>query len=255
MRYGSRLTAGVDRLVSIYDDLYGVMLANLNVSDTDQVAAFSKAHRGFMADLEKAMLPGETRLPTEYYAGAQSKEFMRAIIPTIQTYMSKHPRATKFDVLDVGAGTCHGSNLLASMYQSSQLGYRMRVSALDITDKHAAYASVFAPAVRHIVADIYGLNRTYDIIVCSHVIEHVPNPEQFVDRLLEMSRGIVVVCAPFEENAEAMTAGHINRFGQDFLKRYADRGECTLTHSAGWGQFMAPPYEMFILTVRGSAKP
>ena len=62
----------------------------------------------------------------------------------------------------------------------------------------------------------------------------------------------VIVCAPFLENVETMTRGHLHSFDDEFL---ASLGATNIrfVESAGWGQFLEPRYQMFIATLSGRA--
>lgn len=202
--------------------------------------------------MKRKLLPEAIDVHCDIRSGAQSKEFMRHLIDDIQAYFRAHPYGTKFTVLDVGPGTSEGSNLLGSLYRSRKLGYGAKVETIDIRSDYVPYAKIFAPHTRPFVGDVFDLDRVYDIVIASHVIEHVSNPVAFCRRLQAISKGIVLICAPFKEDRSMMTSGHINVFDQEFLDELG--GDIRTVRSAGWGQFMEPPYEMFIARLPGSAQ-
>ncbi|MDE3814297.1 methyltransferase domain-containing protein [Sinorhizobium meliloti] len=223
------------------------------MKDDIKFADFVDAYRAFLVDVEDAVLPPQvTRRGIEHFGGAQSKQFMVQLLPTIQQYMRKFPQKTHFSILDVGPGAAFGSNLLASMYQTPFLGYTATVHTTDIIDHYIKFAKVFCPNVVTHQADIYDVAKSYDIVIASHVIEHVPKWRSFVKRLKELSRGIAIVCSPYRENPEMLTRGHCNIFDDEMLEEMKPE-HVQLTESPAWGQFMKPPYKMFIATLKGES--
>jgi len=204
--------------------------------------------------LETALLPeGQVRAPVEARKGAQSKQFMMQILPHIQRYMRQFPRGEGFQILDVGPGAGYGANLLGSLYASTELGYRARVTTVDIRDTYADYIRVLCRYVaEHRVADIAELDDTFDIVTASHVVEHVRQPHDFCLQLQKLSRGAVFVCAPYRESRDRLTRGHINVFDDEFLATL-NADEIELVESPAWGQFLVPRYKMFIARLPGHA--
>src|SRR5690606_30439678 len=131
-----------------------------------------------------------TPIGSEIRKGAQSKQFMMQIAPYVQNYMRKQGKGARFDILDVGSRTGHGSNLLASLYQTMELGYRARVTAIDIDPTYHHYARFFCRYIVHRVATLESIQRSYDIVIASHVIEHVEDPFAFVEQLRNVCHGL-----------------------------------------------------------------
>jgi hypothetical protein len=131
------------------------------------------------------------------------------------------------------------------------MGYRMRISVLDIIDDYKYYIDFLCEHVKFIQDDIFKLQRSYDIVLCSHVIEHVPNPAEFVGRLREISKGTLLVQAPFDEPVEGRTKGHINSFTMSDLEAMEPES-IELIESPAWGAFMEPRYKVFVAQFRGT---
>ena len=209
-----------------------------------------KEYRQLALEVEEAVSPfterrKRTQRPLALGQGAQAQQFMIDLLPSIQAFLNRHPRESVFDVLDVGAGTGHGSNLLASLYASSELGYRLRVTALDISNDYEMYITAACRYVRFLAADIFRLDNHYDIVIASHVIEHVQDPLAFCRRLQEVANGVVFIATPYREPEAARTKGHLHSFDEAFVERLAP-ASFQIVRSEAWGRFLEPPYEMLI---------
>ena len=151
-----------------------------------------------------------TREHFEQDWGAQSTLFMADILPFIHDKLLKHYR--RQDVLraiDVGAASCFGTRLLATLHASHFVYSRMEVDAIDYVPDRARWVMATVPEVNYQVKDLYDLPpKSWDIVVCSHVIEHVPEPEKFIAKLREICRGFAFVFSPYNENP--LIPGHIN---------------------------------------------
>jgi hypothetical protein len=219
-------------------------------ANPERIDELADSLKGFKSALEEVVLPIGTPPHPELRAGAQSKQFMMQLLPIVQKYMRAYPYAHRFNILDVGPGTGHGSQLLASMYQTGQLGYRARVVTTDVAPHYVNYMKLFCPNTAPIQKDIFRIDSFYDIVIASHVIEHVRDWKGFVRQLQRISSGIVVLCAPLEEDAREMTNGHVNIFKKSDFDDF-DVISFEVAMSPAWGQFRSPPYEMFIATLRG----
>lgn len=101
-------------------------------------------------------------------------------------------------VLDVGCGTGYGSQMLA--------GRARRVLALDYDADAVAYAREHYPApnLAYAVAEANALDaeavgeEPYDLAVSFQVIEHLPDPGGFLDRLKKLVRpgGTILLTTP-----------------------------------------------------------
>jgi SAM-dependent methyltransferase len=219
-------------------------------SDPGKIRQMATAFRKFQDDLEAVLR--EDAPPAEVRKGAQSKQFMMQILPTVQAYMRQFPKGHKFRILDVGPGTGHGAQLLASLYQTMELGYRAQVETTDITRTNFPYMQVFCRYVIPHIKDVHDIDDAFDIVIASHVIEHVPDWGPFAQRLKELSKGIVIICAPYKENPELLTHGHVNIIDDDFINALGPIS-VEKVQSPAWGQFMEPRYEMFIAVLPGMA--
>ncbi len=178
---------------------------------------------------------------------------MIELLPHIQKLIGSYPRKTRFTVLDVGPGTGLGTELLAELYSKGRLGYRMKVSAIDISTTFRNYLWAVAPRVPFIQGDVFKLESRYDIVIASHVIEHVEDPVAFCERLQELARIAVFIVAPYDEPADNLTRGHVSVIDEAMVAAMKPTSH-VLINSVCWGSMFDPPYEMLIAELPGRAE-
>lgn len=135
----------------------------------------------------------------------QSRLFMADLLPVIHRLFADAPPDHRIRVLDVGAETGAGAALLADLHHPDGHAYlKMHVAAVDVDPRHAPVARGLFPDVEHRVADAWTLtppDPPWDLVVASHVVEHVPDADGFVAHLRRLARGgVLLVAAPFAED-------------------------------------------------------
>lgn len=91
------------------------------------------------------------------------------------------------DVLDLG---CYTGSLLQSLDgRIRKYGVEASTAAAAIAQSHGV--EIIAGSMR----DLDQVDRRFDVVIAVDVIEHVPNPNAFIERMLELSRpgGLVVI--------------------------------------------------------------
>ena len=178
----------------------------------------------------------------EYARVSQARSFMSDALPHIYRLFSSWPRNQVLKVLDVGANTGAGSSLLAEMHHPASCSeLKMAVTALDISNLYKDYAAVWFPSIDYVVGDIFRIpgEQQWDLVIASHVIEHVEDPVRFLARLQRLARHVLLVLCPFDEKDRI--PGHVNTIDRAFVDRalpseyhiysnitWRNRGECLL---------------------------
>lgn len=116
-------------------------------------------------------------------------------------------------LLDVGPRTGAGLALLRLLHHPAAFT-RLKFDPVVGIDLDPAFELIAREEFRDVgthTGDIFLLEpKSYDIVTCSHTIEHVDDIEGFVGQLEKIARRGVVLACPFEER-EPRSDGHIQR--------------------------------------------
>lgn len=124
-------------------------------------------------------------------------------------------------LLDVGARTGAGSDLIARVFHpQSWSRLRLSVTAIDNVDAWYPRAALAHPSIEYRVCDAFDLHEQFDVVVCSHTLEHTDDPGRLLEKLLRLSRRLVVIAAPWKEPVETRLPYHLYTFDEQFFERY-----------------------------------
>lgn len=133
-------------------------------------------------------------------------------IPEIYNFQSKHfKRGQDFKLLDVGVRSGVGSNLLGQLFcdQTWGFGTKFSIDALDIDNSWEDYIKTLPYVNSFICEDVFNIaDNSYDVCFCSHTIEHLDNPVEFVKKLTNISKQYSVFYCPFDEKNISPRSGH-----------------------------------------------
>lgn len=236
-----------------YRGIVRAIASALQAEDGAELSRQLAFHREVHHSIETLLTPPGIRQPLSLRGGAHSKHYMVELLPHIQSLLRTLPRDSLLRVLDVGPGVVHGTELLASLYRYPELGYRLDVTALDVVPTFHYYSLATCPNVRHLVTTLEDLKETFDIVIASHVLEHVESPISLCEQMQSKATMAVFVTAPYEEPPHNLTRGHRHSLGQDFLDSI-EADERYVYHSPAWGAMKDPPYEVFIARLPGRAE-
>lgn len=163
----------------------------------------------------------------------QSIQFMVDCLPAIQTLFQRCWIGLPLRVLDVGTGSGAGANLLATLYSGRLLGFEATVDAMEIASSLERYARARFPLINYLVGDAWDLKPQdpWDMVICSHTIEHVERPVEFLRHLQALARHWVFVYAPYNEIDRI--PGHINTIDDTFLETIG-AGDRRIAFSPAW---------------------
>jgi SAM-dependent methyltransferase len=121
----------------------------------------------------------------------------------ISAFISEQiPGMRTLSLLDIGPRTGSGLALLRLMHHPASFS-RLKFDPVDGIDLDPGFeltATTEFPDLRAQTGDIAALpSEAWDIVVCSHTIEHIPNAEEFVQQIVRLARQYVVLACPFSE--------------------------------------------------------
>lgn len=168
----------------------------------------------------------------EYGWGAQTVQFAVDVVPYVHQVLLRHYKRTDdLEFVDVGCGAGAAADLFARLHSERTIFSKMNISAIDITDARERWIKLNFPKVSFRRQDIYSTpTAAYDLVFCSHVIEHVPDVEKFVAKLVDVCRGFCFVYAPYNE-VDRIPA-HINTITESLFAPY--NSETHVFTSMGW---------------------
>jgi len=182
----------------------------------------------------------------------QSLQFMIDILPTVRELIQNWNKSKILRVLDVGANTGAGTNLLSALHRGYFFGVKMEVEALDINNNFEQFANEYFPNINYIVGDIFKIpqNRTWDMIISSHVIEHFEDPFSFIHKIQNHARKWALFYTPFEE--EQLHRAHKFRYTKKIINSLQPQITKILKSPAWFGPTGKEKCILFVLN--GKAK-
>lgn len=134
---------------------------------------------------------------------AQSLGFMVELLPMMYPYLATFEgKKQSIQCLDVGSRTGAGGALVSDLFQSYFAVLRIEVDTIDIDKSFQAYQIARWPHIRQaIIGDIFEIgDHTYDIVICSHTIEHLADPVAFARKLSRIARHYAFFYCPYAED-------------------------------------------------------
>ena len=176
--------------------------------------------------------PDRSRFETE--SAAQSMQFAIDLLPSLRAVITRdYPRGDLVRLLDVGAGSGSGASLIAQLHASAMLHARIDVEAIDVVPWRSAWVATQHPRVNYHVCDAEALPaRNWDLVLCSHVIEHLEDPRAMIRHILRACRGHALVYAPYRESP--LSAGHVSIIDEGTFANLGRPCEITILDSLGW---------------------
>jgi 2-polyprenyl-3-methyl-5-hydroxy-6-metoxy-1,4-benzoquinol methylase len=161
-----------------------------------------------------------TRADFEYGWGAQSAQFMIDCIPEFHAILKQYyRRKDELKLLDVGAGSGAGSNIITLLHSDHYIYSKIHVDAVDNTPVRQRWVKTMYPKINYRVADLFDLpDKQWDFVFCNAVIEHVSEPRKFCEHLVRVCRGFAFVLAPYKETNRIPS--HVNTLDESLFKGF-----------------------------------
>jgi len=136
----------------------------------------------------------------------------------------------KIRILDVGSGSGIGAQVLGILLKNAR-GISFEIFANDYSENYEPYARAYFDEITFLVGPVGKINDQFDIVLCSHLVEHFDNPFPFIANLRRLAQHALILYAPFQETP--LSNGHLYRFDEcDLVKMGARFHKIIL--SKGW---------------------
>ena len=129
------------------------------------------------------------------------------------------------DVLDIACGVGYGTSFLAEKNKNihSITGVDISAGAIQYAKKRYQHDKI-----NFVAADgmLFQVDHKYDVIISLETIEHVPEPEKFIDNLKRQLKpnGLMITSVPVTPSVDA-NPHHLTDFTQkSFRKIFTSRG-------------------------------
>ena len=111
-------------------------------------------------------------------------------------------RGSEYSMLDIGSRTGAGANLFGELFFDAMWGSDVKLS-VDVTDLDEQWNSycMMQPYINRCMnIDIFDMeNGSYDFVFCSHTIEHLDDPINFIMQATNISRKFAIFYCPYNE--------------------------------------------------------
>ena len=107
------------------------------------------------------------------------------------------PAGERVSILDAGCGEGFVVNLLCQNLDGGIAG----ICGLELTEEALDIAREKNPGISFVQGDICKMpfeSGTFDIVLCTEVLEHLENPSEALSELMRVSKGAVIVTVPHE---------------------------------------------------------
>lgn len=209
----SRLRA--EKNLHAQDPISAILINRIEQLISDKLAI----SHSVLTELNNLSEVGITRDFIETKANPQALGFMTDIVGFLRNALLPKHVNEHFSVLDLGAKSAVGANFLGQLGQPnsfSKLKFTVTAADIDLTyQKYSEKRNVF---VTFDGGDVFEMGRSWDIVICSHVIEHIVDTEGFIARLRTIANKYIVLAFPFAEDPNNLISEHVRSLDIGFLR-------------------------------------
>ena len=133
-------------------------------------------------------------------------------------------------VLDAGCGN-------GTLLQSLDLSPTVDVWGVDISNQALVLAQSNRPVIfRRLDLSTMALDRQFDLVVCSEVLEHIHDDSAAAANLRRMCARDLIVSAPTGKfGADDRTNGHVRRYSASSIRRLLESSGFDIIRLVEWG--------------------
>lgn len=157
----------------------------------------------------------DSREEFEYGWGAYSVQYAIDCMPEIHRVLKTYyTRAMTLKFVDIGAGSGAGANVFTLLHSDHHIYSKLEVEAVDHVPARQRWVQMMYPKVKYSVTSLEKLPpKHYDLVYCSHVIEHLRDPQEFARKLMRVCKGFVFIYTPYKEVERI--AGHLSTITEE----------------------------------------
>lgn len=154
----------------------------------------------------------------------QTEYFMMRCMSLLIPYLERG----RYTLLDLGARSGHGSGLVKRMFEpGGGLGIEIEVSACNLTQEENIWFKSNDWGIEPFILDAQNgedflkSGQKYDIVICSHMIEHTTNPQKVMSFVNDITNKFFVIACPWKE--KKLDHGdwhHDSSIDEDVLLKY-----------------------------------
>jgi SAM-dependent methyltransferase len=184
----------------------------------------------------------------ETTSGTQSIIFYGDFLPALYQ-MSVATKLGNTSILDIGPASCAGTAFLDNA-MNKLLGWPVNFTAIDHVPDYERYVRKKYPRINYIVGNVLDprYQGAYDVVICSHALEHIPDPAAFVAACNDIARKFCLFYTPYCERN--LIPGHINSIDDKFITSLPRVVWSCVKRSAGWRPASDPnPHTILFVTV------
>ena len=151
-----------------------------------------------------------------------AKDMFLYVKNAISEYMADKPDVRSINILDIGGGNGAGSEYIRAQLQIHiakafpSRSAKINMTMIESGGEYEEWCNRFSPKITFLNVDIFTHEKIYDFVICSHVIEHVEAPIEFIKRMQCMAKERLFVYAPYNEHPLSQD-GHINKIDDKFI--------------------------------------